>query len=124
MEINFGATMLCEQARATHAMESDDGGLGLDGPQSAVRLIVVRTPTHSVTTVEVSQQPRKAASYHQVPLRRGYLGKLTPLIVSSQFDVYRFRPDLSYLPRPPQNEDRVGRLLSPAAPNLPQNGVY
>ena len=29
---------------------------------------------------------------------QSYLGKLTPLIVSSQFDVYRFRPDLSYLP--------------------------
>ena len=29
---------------------------------------------------------------------QSFLGKLTPLIVSSQFDVYRFRPDLSYLP--------------------------
>jgi hypothetical protein len=29
---------------------------------------------------------------------QSFLLKLTPLIVSSQFDLYRFQPDLSYLP--------------------------
>jgi hypothetical protein len=29
---------------------------------------------------------------------QSFIGKLIPLIVSSQFDVYRFRADLSYLP--------------------------
>jgi hypothetical protein len=31
---------------------------------------------------------------------QSFIGRLTPLIVSGQFDVYRFRADLSYLPAP------------------------
>jgi hypothetical protein len=31
----------------------------------------------------------------------GLLGKITPLIVSSEYDIYRFQPELSYLPTAP-----------------------